>query len=130
MNINMLTRFIFTSRYFSVENKRVKHAAFSPMFNKENERYETSVCRIDDLSGDEIWETGITEVEQRRPGSKKILARGDFTEKCLSDTVLTIENSFHIFNRHADIIGWPNEKDEHLALKQFLANSAILCTRD
>ena len=111
--MEQLCRFIRSRGHFSPENERVKPAALLPMFNDQTLRYETSVFYTDNLSGDEIWQLGRVHID-----SSAIKARADF-----KDAVIT-ENSLHVdFNnspeRHADIINWPDKKDEQklVALK-------------
>jgi hypothetical protein len=111
--MEQLSRFIRSRGHYSPENNRVKHSALLPMFNDQTQRYETSVFYTDNLTENEIWQLGKTHID-----NPAVKARGDF-----NDAVATGNNLQVDFNntpaRHADIINWPDKKDEQklVALK-------------
>jgi hypothetical protein len=87
---------------------------------------ETSVFRISNLSDNEIWEIGTSEVAQKR--GLPLLGRADIS-------------AFHVFDknlkvipdnkppRHANIVGWPEEKSEQKLIAMELAENAQLHLR-
>lgn len=116
-----LARYLFHKNQFSAINRRVKYVAFMPAPNGE-----TSVFRISNLSDNEIWKIGDTDVAQKR--GLFLLGRADIS-------------AFHVFDKslkvvpdnnppqHANIIGWPKEKSEQKLIAMELAESAQLHMR-
>jgi hypothetical protein len=80
-----------------------------PRANPETGRKETSVFRIDDLEEKEIWELGEEHVPlhvdgQPHPG------RAEFIALHVSEVGLSLDPG-DIPPRHADIVGWSEEKE-------------------
>jgi len=92
------TKYIFESRHFSVENKRVKPTAFVPW-----PYFECSVANIESLEENEIWPLGDVIGNENR--GKAATARGDFDEIDLSAARLSLQNA-EPPERHWHIIGW------------------------
>lgn len=85
--------------------------------------YETSVFRTSDSSEAEIWEIGRF-VENKRKQSLK--GRADigvlFILKQGLSVAPEIKKSGH--RLHANIVGWPTEKDERMQIALELANES------
>ena len=113
-----LSRFIFSKSHFSATGHRVKPGAFLPVGNPR----ETSVFRTDGLDPASIRRIGDPLGEQRAQVLKAwggVLAGGVF------DAGLGVRPD-NVPERHAAIIGWPDQKDEQLSLAQRLAAAATL----
>lgn len=97
-----ITRYIFSSSHFSAQNNRVKHNAFMPSSG------ETSVYRTHDLPEPDIWAIGRDISSQR---NQQLQARGDLLVSDVVSLSLRVDPS-EPPPRHANIIGWPQEKDQ------------------
>ncbi|MBI5056132.1 MAG: hypothetical protein HZB61_05920 [Nitrospirae bacterium] len=113
-----LTRYILHKNHFSALHNRVKYAAFLPAPNGE-----TSVFRISNLSDNEIWETGDKEVAQKR--GIPLFGRADILASQILRRRLRIVPDDKP-QRHANIIGWPEEKSEQKLIAIELAYNARL----
>lgn len=116
-----LSRYILQKNHFSILHQRVKYAVFLPAPNGE-----TSVFRISNLSDNEIWEIGDNEVAQKRGGP--LLGRADISAFHVLDKNLKVipDNNPP---RHANIVGWPEEKSEQKLIAIELAERAQLHLR-
>ena len=114
----VLSRFIMQTNWCSLSDNRVKYAAFMP--NPKNG--ETSVFRISGISDREIWEIGHREVELRR--DKPVLGRADVGSSFVVTKGLNVVPSEPPV-RHANIVGWPEEKSEQRLIALELAAEAI-----
>jgi hypothetical protein len=103
---------------FSVQNNRVKVSAFMP-----NRERELSVFRIQDLPEEQIWEIGQRYVSE--PQSKTLYARGDVLASVVTENNLTIDPDDHP-PRHANVLGWPEDKSAQKLIATELANQATL----
>lgn len=113
-----LTRYILQKSHFSILHKKVKYAAFMPLPHGE-----TSVFRISNLSDSEIWKIGDIEVAQKRGGP--LLGRADISVfQVLNKNLKVVPDN--IPPRHANIIGWPEEKSEQKLIAMELAENAQL----
>ena len=116
--LEILSRFILQTNWFSTSENRVKYAAFLP--NKDG---ETSVFRTSGISNNEIWDIGEREVSIKR--GKSIYGRADIsvTNVISKDLqVIPIEPP----ERHANITGWPDEKSKQMVIAVQLAAEAQL----
>lgn len=116
-----LARYILHKNHFSAQHRRVKYVVFMPAPTGE-----TSVFRISSLSDNEIWEIGSSAVSKKR--GLPLLGRADIS-------------AFHVFDknlklipdnnpsRHANIVGWPEEKSKQKLIAIELAESAQLHLR-
>lgn len=113
-----LTRYIFSDRYFSKEKNIVKYVAFMPAPSGK-----TSVFCTSSLSEDKIWNIADTKVVplRRQPIKARadILANHVFAE----NLQILLDNSPP---RHANIIGWPDEKSKKISIALELAKKADL----
>lgn len=113
-----LTRYILHKNHFSTLYKRVKYTAFLPTSNGE-----TSVFRTSNLSDNEIWKIGDIEVAQKR--GLPLLGYADILAfQVLSENLKVIPDNIPL--RHANIVGWPEEKSEQKLIAMELAENAQL----
>jgi hypothetical protein len=114
----VLSRFIMQTNWYRLSDNRVRYAAFMP--NPKNG--ETSVYRISGISDREVWEIGDREVGLRR--DKPILGRADIGASFVITKGLNVVPSEPPI-RHANIIGWPEQKSEQRLVAIELAAEAI-----
>jgi len=115
-----LTRYLLSSNQFSPSNKRVKSSAFLPPQN-----LKLSVFRIKDLSNVNIWKIGTDKVANRINPPKTLHARADFVaDVAISKGLQIIPDKRPI--RHANIVGWPEEKPKRKEIALELAANARL----
>ncbi len=111
-----VTRLTFSRRQVAGRGPtfRLRPAAFMPY------RGELSVFRIDGLDDGEVWEH--VAVHARRPG-RRMHGRGDFLVADIRGDALKL-NLDDSPPRHGNLIGWPAERHEQLALARELATVA------
>lgn len=115
-----LSRFIRSRNHFSPNTARVKQAAFQPIFNISKSRFETSVFVVDELEQNDIWALGAKHID-----IALIKARADIRhEQVVAQSVEVDYNNCP--ERHADIVGWPSNKDERKMVAMQLASAASL----
>jgi hypothetical protein len=115
-------RFIFDESHYAQTTGRVKPRAVEPSRHDNS----TSVFLTDGLAEPDIWKLGDDHVVPLR--GKPILARANLTRADITEAGL----SLHIDNtppRHANIRGWPTEKDQRKLRAQELASFATLTLR-
>jgi hypothetical protein len=113
------SRYLIERGHFSPENSRVKPKALEPA----RKDHKTSVFRISGLADPEIWSFGNEYVA--RPLGKALLGRGDLIVGEIKALGLAIEVDDNP-PRHANIAGWPLEKEKWKSLSQELAAIATL----
>jgi hypothetical protein len=84
-----------------------------------NKDGETSVYRISGCSENDIWVTGLHDVAAAR--GKVLVGRGDLKAVSVYDKALNLRADENPTSKHADIIGWPEEKDRLQAIAIDLA---------
>jgi hypothetical protein len=95
----------------------VKYAAFLPDKNGE-----TSVFRTSGITNNEIWEIGDCEVSIKR--GKPILGRADIgINNVISKDLEVVPREPPL--RHANIIGWPDERSKQKIIAIELASESI-----
>lgn len=114
----VLSRFIFSKSHFSARDHRVKLDAFLPV----GDPLETSVYRTERLDRPGIRRIGDTLGELRE---RTLEAWGDVLASEVFDVGLEVHPD-NVPERHAAIIGWPDQKDEQMSLAQRLAAAATL----
>jgi hypothetical protein len=114
----VLSRFIMQTNWYNLSDNRVKYAALMP--NPKNG--ETSVFRISGISDREVWEIGDREVGLKR--DKPVLGRADIGVSFVITKGLKVVPSEPPV-RHANIVGWPEEKSEQRLVALELAAEAI-----
>jgi hypothetical protein len=115
-----LARFIFSNRHFSPQQNRVKEGAFLP-----NRLGEVSVFRVHDLEAFDIWAIGTAVATSR---SASLYARGDVRAQAVRKLQLDVVAD-KLPSRHANIIGWPNDKPKQKILALELAAAATLVVK-
>jgi len=114
----VLSRFIMQTNWYRLSDNCVKYAAFMP--NPKNG--ETSVFRISGISERDIWKIGDREVGVLR--NKPVLGRADIVPSFVFTKSLKVVPSEPPV-RHANIVGWPEEKSEQTLIALQLAAEAI-----
>lgn len=111
-----LTRFATSSKEVAKTIPRVKAKAFLPFFNPESSRFELSTYRIDGLSESAVWDLRIHI-------NANVHARADLPAEIYLQQRLQVD-----FNnqpeRHCDVIGWPMDKEDRLAIAAELSQIA------
>ena len=118
----LLARYLIQSKDFSRAGNYVKARAFMPPPDRK-----TSVFQINGLTDNEIWDIGEDHVA--RPQEKTLHGRGDILAAAVEKTKVLKIHYDNIPLRHANIIGWPEEKDRQKLLAQELAAEAELKLR-
>jgi hypothetical protein len=119
-----LARYLTHSKWFKAEENMVKHHAFMPPPN-----LMFSVFRIDRLTEFEIWKIGLEKVIALLPGKPKLYGRADIKALHFLGCKLQIDPDDNP-PRHANIIGWPTEKEEKKSIALELAANASLRLRN
>ena len=120
-SLEILSRFILQTNWFSSSENRVKYAAFLPDKNGE-----TSVFRTSGITNNEIWEIGDCEVSIKR--GKPILERADIgTNNVISKDLEVVPREPP--SRYANIIGWPDERSKQKIIAMELASESIFHKR-
>jgi hypothetical protein len=114
----VLSRFIFTRSHFNQPQNRVKPDAFLP----SKSPVETSIFRGVGLANDAIQQAGNIVGQQ---SGRRLKAWGDVPAGVIYDVGLSI-NPDNVPERHAAVTGWPDHKDEQLALAQDIAEASTL----
>jgi len=115
-----IARYITSKRWFSRKKNIVKPQAFMPPPN-----HRLSVFRIDNLSETEIWKIGFNKVISKMNPPRNLRGRADILALNILENNLQIEPD-NIPPRHADIVGWPELKEEQKSIAQELAAKASL----
>ena len=115
-----LGRYLMSKRHFSIENKRVKDAAFMPAPD-----FCLSVFRTQGLTEDEIWKLGYEEVVKKLPAPRTLYGRGQIILLAVKEVNLELDPD-DTPSRHANIVGWPQEKSKQKLIALQLASEAIL----
>ncbi len=117
-----LSRFAFTKKWVSKADGgfRLKYHAFMPR-SVHGHPLEVSVFRVDGLSEAQIWEHGR---RYALPPGRNFHGRGDVTLHVVNATGPLRLEFDEPPPRHANVVGWPTERDQQLALAQDLASRA------
>jgi len=97
----------------------VRHRAFMPASDGAR-----SIFRISGLPDSEIWSLGLEKVARLR--NLPLLGRFDVNAGLVYDQELRFNADADRRSRHADIIGWPPEKEKQQSIAQNLAAEARL----
>ncbi len=114
----VLSRFMFSRSHFRRRQGRVKPDAFLPL----RDTLETSVFRTVGLDRGEIRRIGDM---VGRPSERTLKGWGNVIAGVVFDVGLGVRPD-NVPERHAAIIGWPEQKDEQISLAQQLAEAATL----
>lgn len=113
-----LARFIFSGKQLN-NNGSVKAAAFLP----SNSSLKTSVFRKSRMS---LVEYNDKKIAVARAREKPIKAVALISVSSVFDAKLQVEPEETEHKWHADIINWPENKDERKSIAQALAKAACL----
>jgi len=113
-----ITRFLFSEKLYAASARRVKHHAFAPRHGA------TSVFRIRDLGDDSIWLIGTEHVGAAR--GRAPLARADLSVRIVRQAKLEVIAEQATHSRHANITGWPTERERERLAAMELAKAARL----
>lgn len=115
-----LARYLTSSNHFSREKNIVKPTAFMPPPD-----LRLSVFRINELDENSIWAIAIDNIMRNKNSETSLYGRAEI----LSSNVLSCNLSIDPDNtppRHANIVGWPKEKDQQKMKALELAKKATL----
>lgn len=115
-----LGRYLPQRAYYSIAKNSVKPQAFMPPLD-----LRLSVFRIDGLQLEEIWKIGQREVIDASPQPRELYGIADVKALKVQENDLEVEPD-NIPPRHANIIGWPEEKAQRMLIAQELAAGAKL----
>jgi hypothetical protein len=116
-----LARFLTHRTQFSRQNNRVKTVAFMPPADMR-----LSVFRVHGLGSEKIWEIGEEIVVHQT--AKTLYGRAEIKALEVSKNGLYVDPD-NIPPRHANILGWPQEKSKQKAIAIELAENATLALR-
>jgi hypothetical protein len=92
----------------------VRHGAFLP----SSSNLKHSVFRIIDLADEEIWTLAVEKVEPMRG---RVIGRGDLRVSGIIENNLRVAPDENPESRHADIVGWPEDRDHRATIAKVLA---------
>jgi hypothetical protein len=110
-------RFLRHNNHFSVVKRKVKHLSYHP-----DKQGKLSVFYIDGLDHSQTLDIGIQNVDTNIKGY------GVLCSTAFEDHDLTIEFDNNP-ERHANVSGWPKEKQEYRLIAMELADKAALRLR-
>src|SRR5712692_6765886 len=113
-----ISRFIFSKDHFK---ETVKVGAFMPKEGADISVYRTTSC-----TEEKIWWLGDWYVARPRVDHRPLLARGDLNASDFSAQDLVIRKHSTPHPRHANVVGWPNDKPTRKMKATALANLARL----
>ena len=108
-----VSRFLLKGDIRSQDNT-IKHAVFLPSASN----LKISVYRISELSDDAIWALAVEKVEPLRG---RVIGRGDLTSLTIIEERLILTPDLDPASRHADIVGWPEDRDARATIAKALA---------
>lgn len=117
-NQESISHFLFSENHFVRSSRRVKHHAFT------NRNGEVSVFRIDGLDTAAIFEIGRRVAGSGR--SEQLKGRADLTAAIVRRASLDVVPVPRTHVRHANIVGWPQEKERDRVLSMELASNSTL----
>ncbi len=94
-------------------DRTIRHQAFMPPPSLKH-----SVFRIYDLSEQDIWALGVEKVEPKRG---RVIGRGDLRVSGIIENTLRVEPDNDPDSRHADIVGWPDDRNFRATIAKVLA---------
>ena len=113
-----LARYLLQKSHFSATKSLVKPSAIMP-----NRDGETSVFQIQGLSEEESWQIGEKYVSG--PLGKTLRARADIIVLIVEERGLHVDFD-NTPPRHANIVGWPEEKSAQKLIALELSSRATL----
>ena len=116
----IIARYLTSKKWYSRVNDIAKPQAFMPPPD-----LNLSVFRIDNLSEPEIWKLGFKKVIDKMNQPRHLRGRADIQALRILENNLQIDPD-NTPPRHANIIGWPELKEEQKSIAQELAAKASL----
>ncbi len=98
------------------ENKEVKYPAFIPP-----KSLRLSIFRTSTLIEQEIWDLAVEKVE---PSRGLVIGRGELTVFAIAEEKLQVAPDEDPNSRHADVVGWPIDRDARATIAKALAAKA------
>lgn len=119
-----LARYLTHSNHFNRSRHSVKHHAFQPPSS-----LRLSVFRIQGLEPDQAWAIGETHVVAATSMRLSTLyGMADILASAIQEQKLDVDAD-DIPSRHADDVGWPEDKSERKLIAMELAAEAALVFR-
>jgi hypothetical protein len=94
-------------------DRTIRHQAFMPPLSLKH-----SVFKIYNLSDEDIWSLAVEKVE---PARGKVIGRGDLRVSEIIENSLRVEPDEDPGSRHADMVGWPNDRNHRATIAKVLA---------
>ena len=116
-----ISRLIYSRRHYSPENGRVHFAAFMPSAKEASP--QLSILCIENLEQQAIWDLGA-EADAHRSDGRLYKARADRAGTFIESLGLSIDRNNHPFQRHGNILGWPDGLLQQQQLATDLAKTA------
>lgn len=98
------------------ENKEVKYPAFIPP-----KSLRLSIFRTSTLIEQEIWDLAVEKVD---PSRGLVIGRGELTMFAIAEEKLQVAPDEDPNSRHADVVGWPIDRDARATIAKALAAKA------
>jgi hypothetical protein len=112
-----VARYIYQSNHYRPSDNTVKHHAFMPPDDKK-----VSVFRTEGLAESEVW--ALSDAQ----GDRIVKARADIVIRVINATGLQIDPDDEP-PRHANIVGWPSDKEASMEKALLLAKQSQLRMR-
>lgn len=107
---------------FAVRSGQMTTTVVKPRLLEPNRQLELSVFRIDDLGQEAIQEIGV-DVVRRRPDANRLHGWAELDEAAVQLVSLTVVHD-DTPPRHANIIGWPDDRAKRKLVQRKLADRA------
>ncbi len=117
----ILSRYIFDKNWYRSLDQSVMYTAFMP----RSDDLHVSVFRTSGLGEPNVWSIGERVGQESH---RTLRGRGDIVAVEVRKQNLDIDPDNHP-PRHANIVGWPQEKHKRQEIAQVLASSATLRLR-
>lgn len=117
---------------FVLERSKCKTAAGKLRWNGfiPNKNGQTSVYRIDELPEATIWDIGnkfvLAEYSGPEAQEKRLVGRGDLSVQAIFDQKLSVSPDPVPHPRHANIVGWPEDKEDKVEMAKELEGESNL----
>jgi len=116
-----IDRFLFSKKLYNSRKNIVKPRAFMP----PNNRKEVSVFRTGGLDESQIWELANKTILSAQSQKRTLHGRAEITPLIVNNVGLNLVSDDKP-RRHANIVGWPSEKDEQKMYATELASKSTL----
>lgn len=114
-------RFVFSRSHLKADGT-VRHQALEPMHSAARRRRETSVYLVQGLSAAALWELCAGYVDNPS-ASRRAKAVGICGVTDVPSPPLRLDKNGVPHPRHADLVDWPEEREERIALQQDIARA-------